>query len=216
MRYTILFLAAALLALAALAQGHAQEPPVQLSPVQLPGSGTGSISGRIVFQLHPFPSATFRLYVVPAETPQPFNASLAGGFSVNTDRQGNFIRDGLKEGDYYVIQGRSLVELAVTLPDSVRWVTAGVEITRPALRVTLADGQALSGIEIVIRSIVPIPIIDDFRQPLSPPAAIAPATGAGPGGADDTVGRIVAGLAMAAALLLAGGVALWGLGSHTR
>ena len=217
MRYTILFLAAALFVLVSLAQGHAQEPPVQLSPVQLPGSGTGSISGRIVFQLHPFPSATFRLFVVPVEAPQPFGSSLAGGFSVNTDRQGNFTRDGLKEGAYYVIPGRSLVELAVTLPDSVLWVTAGVETTRPALRVSLADGQAVTGIEIVARGLQVIPAVDDFGQPLSPPAGLSPpATGASPSGADSITGRVavgLAGLAGAAALLLAGGVGLRRQGS---
>ena len=226
MRYTILFLAAALLALAALAQGHAQEPPIQLSPpvqptvqhpvpIRLPGSGTGSISGRIVFQGHPFPSEQFQVYVIPVEILQPFDLGVLGFHGVSTDRQGNFTASGLKEGDYYVFPERSL-ELAVALPDSVRWVTGRVESRRPALRVSLADGQAVTGIEIVVRGIQVIPVIDDFGRPLSPPVAIAPVTGTGPGGGDRTVGYIAAGLAGLAALLLAGGAALRVRGSRSR
>ena len=121
--------------------------------------------------------------------------------------------------------------------EHVSIILDGVQFIQHAVRVTVANGQAVTGIEIVIRAPDPAspgpvgrPSSDggatggDCPQQLSPPAQLSPpgglslpndlrficlpSTGTGPGVADGATGRIAAGLAVAAALLLAGGVAL--------
>ena len=96
-----------------------------------------------------------------------------------------------------------------------------------AVRVNVANGDGVAGIELIIRVPEFFAFLDcagEVLQPLPPPAQLspsnglvpesdigiicAPTTGAGPSGADGATDRIAAGLAVAAALLLAGGVAL--------
>lgn len=93
---------------------------------------------------------------------------------------------------------------------------------RLAVRVTVANGQAITGVEMVV--LLPEPTPTPTPGPpvqlsppghLSPPGGLsvvsviaAPASGAGPDRANGTAGRIVVGLAAAVPLLLASGAAL--------
>ena len=205
-RLTTVIIAAALLGAAALSVAHAQEP-------------TGSISGRIVIAGQPPVPYDDVFSVVAADTPQPIpNHQLE---LVQFDDQGNFTVSGLGDGDYLLVLPPwwgfvdGVVE-EVLLASPVAEIT----LTLSAIRVTVANGQALVGIQIVVRPAEPPPVAND-TLPLSPPGQLsppsplspalslgAPTTGAGPGGADGATGRIAEGLAVAAALLLAGGVAL--------
>lgn len=224
-RLTIVILAAAVLSLTALAAAHAQEP-------------TGSISGRIVF-VGPQPefvvgsALPYVLILLPGDLAQPFDA-IANFSLIHADAEGNFSLTGLVDGDYFIspVEGR-LLETSTPAPESVRIISGGVQSTLLAVRVTVANGAAVTGIEIVIRLPEPVPPGpgrevgvggSDCPLPLSPPAQLsppsglsppndvpflcAPATGAGPGRVGDTAVYIAFAVAGLAALLLAGGVAL--------
>ncbi len=112
------------------------------------------------------------------------------------------------------------------LPENVTFVSVNPRVAF-AVRVNVANGDAVTGIEIVIRIPEFFAFLDcagEVLQPLPPPAELSPpnglaplndiaiicppTTGAGADGADGATGRIAMGLAVAAALLLAGGVAL--------
>ena len=206
-RLTIVILAAALLGAAALSVAHAQEP-------------TGSISARVVIEGQPPVPYDDVFSVVSADTPQPmFSEQLV---LVQFDDQGNFTVSGLGDGDYLLVLPPwwSFVdavteEVLIAPPDGT-----DITLALSAIRVTVANGQAVVGIQIVVRPAEPPPVVFD-SPPLSPPGQLSPAlslgaptTGAGPGGADGATGRIVAWLAVAATLLLAGGVALRARGSR--
>ena len=199
---------------------------IEIAIVRPPGSatGTGSISGRIVFVGSPdgvgFSSAFF---LFPPGTPQPFDfrdfAFLFDHFFF-ADAEGNFFFPALAAGDFFLVPVGDL-EDATPPPETVATITDSGPGTERAVRVTVGEGEDVTGIEIVIRIPEPQPAIpgEDCPQPLSPPNGLsppndlpfvcAPTSGAGPGGAvNGAAGRIAAGLAVAAALLLAGGVAL--------
>ena len=201
---------------------------VEIVIVRPPGSatGTGSISGRIVFVGSPPDSASFAgaFWLFPPGTPRPFDFRspfillFAQLFSI--DAEGNFFFPYLAAGDYFLVPIGDLEDATLPL-ETVATITDSGPSTERAVRVTVGEGQAVTGIELVIRIPEPQPVIprEDCAQPLSPPNGLSPpsdlpficppTTGAGPGGADGATGRIAEGLAVAAALLLAGGLALW-------
>jgi hypothetical protein len=231
MRATIVILAAALLGVAALTTAHAQEPTA--TPEH-----TGSISGRIVFEgFQPDFGASgtlaYVLILLPGDLAQPIDAISNFSLSV-ADAEGNFSFTGLVDGDYFIspAEGR-LLETSTPAPESVSIINWDVQSTLLAVRVTVANGAAVTGIEIIIRLPEPVPsgpdvgvTGSDCPQPLSPPNGLsppsglsppggispvcAPATGTGPGptAAERTGAYIALAFAGLAALLLAGGVAL--------
>ena len=209
-RLTIVIIAAALLGLAALSVAYAHEKPDQLSPpaqlptpTPLPPPGLpGSISGHIVFVEFPGARLFDGVSVVSADVPQPIPLSLLQNFGV--DDQNNFVVTGLEGGDYFLLVGLTfepvepepeevLFEPPAGLPDFLE------PLRLSAIRVTLPDGGAVTGLEIVVTRVDPV---------------FGPTTGAGPSGANDASAYMAAGLAGLAVLLVAGGVALWGRGSR--
>ena len=231
MRIAVFLLAlgisASLLPAVAHAQPPAQlSPPNQLSPPAEPA--TGSISGRIVFvgpqpecEVDEFNFACL-VYLLPANLSQPFDAmanlDLVLDHLIQADAEGNFSFTGLEDGEYLVLSLSGSIEDGIPSPEIVVFSASGT--THLAVRVSVANGQSVTGIELVVRELEPQPVIpgEDCPQPLSPPNGLslpsdlpficAPTTGTGPGGADDTTGRIAVVLAALATLLLAGGVAL--------
>ncbi len=149
-RLTIVMLAAALLGVAALSVAHAQEPPAQLSPPAEPA--TGSISGRVVCA-RPCRQALVRLSViaVPTDTPQPFDRAVRRENSDVLDIDDSFFFSGLADGDYFVFALPLPYEPLIPLPETVSVLdTRGDVQTVPALHVTVASGQAVTGVEIAI------------------------------------------------------------------
>ena len=164
--------------------------PTPLPPPGLPGS----ISGHIT--LEGFPGFRFSegASVVSADVPQPIPIDLLQDFGV--DGQNNFVVTGLEGGEYFLLVGGALFELVDPPGEDVDLLISedlGV-FTALGLRITLPDGGAVTGLEIVIA-----------RRDSN---LGGPSTGAGPGGAGGATGRIAAGLAVPATLLLVGGVAL--------
>ena len=235
-RLTIVIIAAALLGAAALSVAHAQppaqlSPPGQLSPPAEP-SPTGSISGRIVFVGgHPrFREGGlnfwYAVFLLPADLSRPLDSYADVEFIFNhlvvADAEGYFSITGLADGEYFVL---ALARLDAATPSHETVVIVGAS-DRLGVRVTVADGNAVTGIELVVRvgqSPSPDPAVPgsdggvtgEDGPPLSPPSQLSPAlslsapdAGAGPSRTNGTTGRVAAGLAVAATLLLAGGVAL--------
>ena len=220
-RLAIVIIAALLLGAAALSVAHAQEP-------------TGSISGHIVFVgpqpefvEGPFNLAYF-VYLVPTNVDQPIdilaNMDLILEHLVQADAEGNFSFTGLADGEYFILSLQGNIEDGTPSLEHVSIISEDVLSTHHAVLVTVANGQAVTGIEFVVRAPEPAAPTPTPGPPaqlsppnqLSPPAQLSPAlslggpvTGAGPAVADGATGRIAAGLAVAAALLLAGGLALW-------
>ena len=168
--------------------------PTPLPPPGLPGS----ISGHITIE--GFPEALFSesVGVVPSDVPQPISRGLPQYFSV--DAQNNFVVTGLEGDEYFLlIGGGPLYDLVEPPGEDVLFIPpegigpADGTFRVPGLRITLPDGGAVTGLEIIVT-----------RAGLLG----GPITGAGPSVADGATGRIAAGLAVVAALLLAGGVAL--------
>lgn len=163
--------------------------PTPLPPPGLPGS----ISGHIT--LEGFPGFRFSegASVVSADVPQPIPLDLLQDFGV--DDQNNFVVTGLEGGEYFLLVGGALFELVDPPGEDVDLlISEGLVFTTLGLRITLPDGGAVTGLEIVI---------DRRDSTLG-----GPTTGAGPSGANGVTDRIAAGLAVAAALLLVAGVAL--------
>ncbi len=169
--------------------------PTPLPPPGLPGS----ISGHITVE--ELPEAPFNepVSVVPVDVPQPIPRDQLQYF--NVDLQNNFVVTGLEGGEYFLLFGGGpLYDLVEPPGEDVLVQRSGDEIfTVPGLRINLPDGGAVTGLEIIVT-----------RAGL----VGGPSTGAGPGGADGATGRIAVGLAVAAALLLAAGVALRVRGSR--
>lgn len=189
MRIAILLLVLpAALPLLATAQG--QEP-------------TGSISGRIVFEGQP-PAVFPRILVIPADAPQPFPFDPSAEKFVSTDEQGYFAIFGLADGDYFLITS-FLYDFVTPSPETVDVLAGSVVFSSPALRVTIANGQAVTGIEIVIRRRTPL-----LRPPdaLSPSSGL-PETGAGDNRSENTVWNVGLAVTALAGLALAGGAGLW-------
>ena len=198
-RLTIVIIAAALLGAAALSIAHAQ-PPAQLSPPAEPA--TGSISGHITIEGLPETPYFEAVHVVSADVPQPISLGLLQTFGV--DDQNNFVVTGLRGGDYFLLVGigREIVEpqsevVLFPIPEGIG--PAGGTLSWPAIRVTVPEGGAVTGLEIIVTR------VDTLG---------GPSTGTGPGGADGATRRIAAGVAVAAALLLACGMALRARGSR--
>ena len=181
--------------------------------------GTGSISGRILVEGQPRVPYRQLFGIISADKTQSMYLGDIRG--IGLDEQGNFTVSDLADGDYFLILCLPW-EFAEPPGQPVPFVGPGGLRTLSGVPVTLVDGQAITDLEIVVRPLEPMPsCLENVEVPsstaqLSPPGGLsvvitlaAPATGAGPGGgADGTVGRIAAGLAVAAAVLLAGGVAL--------
>ena len=247
------FLLALVASASLLAVAHAQEPtatpniddcqalppPSQLSPPNqllppagLPVTGTGSISGQIVvqgppvtqFELETGVAFVFAFFLIPADTPQPMDFRVLLDHGINPDVEGNFIVSNLADGDYLIVS-LGLAEVVTPLPEIICVVgPSNLIAALPALRVIVANGQPVTGIEIVVRRLEPISFcIEDVLQ-LPPPSGLSPpndvpflcppttGTGPGPTAAERTGAYIGLGVAGLAALLLAGGVALraWG------
>ena len=216
------------------AVAHAQ-PPAQLSPPAEPA--TGSISGHIVV-VGVQPECVVSdinffcaLFLLPANINQPTDLSAYSDFIVRhislPAADVNFSFSGLAGGEYFIFSWEGTVE-GGTLPlenVSIANGTGASSYTRPALRVTVANGQAVTGIEVVVRApeyAASRPMGpgsdggvtgEDCPQPLSPPNGLSPpsdlpfvcppTTGAAPGGAAGAPARITAGLAVGAATRVA-------------
>ena len=193
-RLTIVIIAAVLLGAAALSVASAQE-------------GTGSISGRIIVEGDTGQDLRSiilsHVAVIRAAAQQPLDTFLLfdvpSGYHVEADDEGNFTFAPLADGEYFLMVlppdfGLPGFKPVVPLPEQVSVLTQEGVVASSALRVKINKGEAVTGFEIIVRpAVVPLTL---------------PLTGAGPGGANGATGRIAAGLAVAAALLLAGGVAL--------
>ncbi|MCH7811805.1 MAG: hypothetical protein IH958_04165 [Chloroflexi bacterium] len=215
MRITSIALAAALLGAAALAGVHAQEP-------------TGSISGRIVFVGEqpvyiPFDlNVPFLMFVIPADIEQPLDFNVRVIFLLDhvvaADEDGNFTATGLEDGDYFIIPTGTL-ENSRPPPETIAVDEGEGPTTRLVVRVTVAAGQAVSGVELFVVAAASSPEPDgDGCRNLSPPNGLSPFAGICPpttgGGGTTTsaggaalayLGLAVAGLAVA---MFAGGLAL--------
>ena len=173
--------------------------PTPLPPPGLPGS----ISGHIVFDVLLGSALLDGVSVVSADVPQPIPIGLLQNFPV--DGQNNFVVTGLEGGEYFLLVGPTFKpvepapeEVLFLLPPEAAIPKTLGPLPLPAIRVTLPAGGAVTGLEISVT------LVDDL--------VFGPSSGAGPGGANDMSGRIMVGLAVVAALLLAGGVALRTLG----
>jgi hypothetical protein len=165
--------------------------------------------------------------VVPAEDlhqPLDFNRDMEFLVShlVSADESGNFSVSGLEDGDYIIISTQ-IIEGGTPPPESIAVIETldGTVLTRRVVRVTVTNGEAVTGVEIIVRWVQrpPAPQLSPPMQ-VSPPSQIspgggpslvtAPITGTGPGPTAAERTGAYAGLAFAglAALLLAGGVAL--------
>ena len=253
-RLTIVITAAALLGAATLLSvAHAQEPtgqpnidecqaltpPSQLSPpAGLPATGTGSISGQIVVQGPPVTQIeletgaafVFAFFVIPADTPQPMDFRVLLDHGIYPDVEGNFTVSNLADGDYLIVS-LGVAEVVTPLPEIVCVVGPSNQIGGlPALRVIVANGQPVTGIEIVVRRPEPVPYCTDDDLPLppsdqlSPPSdvspqcvpdartgpVLAPVAGTGPAHPGGEAPYIAAGLAGLVALVaMGGGAYLW-------
>ena len=252
-RLTIIVIAAALVCAAALLSvAHAQEatgqpnidecqalpPPTQLSPpAGLPATGTGSISGQIVVlgppvtqsELETGAAFVFAFFLISADTPQPMDYRVLLDHGINPDVEGNFTVSDLADGDYLIVS-LELAEVVTPLPEIVCVVGPSNLIGGlPALRVIVANGQPVTGIEIVVRRMEPVSFcIGDVPQlspslQLSPPSdvpplcvpdastgpVLPPVAGTGPVHPDGEALYIAAGLAGLLMLVLAGGAYLW-------
>ncbi len=189
-----------------LAQTPVTPPEATTTPEPMPTQPTGSISGRIVVRDDAGGRLPAQILVMPATLPQPVPYGEWRLYLMSTDGEGNFSATGLVDGDYFIVIGpRDLSATAslrdrVTLEDPQR----GDTFTLPALRVTVANGESVTGIEIVLVFPTPSLVIDDFGEA---PAAGLPRTGVG-GDTSGSVGAYLgAGVAAAAVLVLASGVA---------
>ena len=252
-RLTIVIIAAALLGAAALLSvAHAQEatgqpiiaecqalsPPSQLSPpAGLPATGTGSISGQIVVLGPPVTQIeleigvvfVYAFFVIPADTPQPIDIVVLLDHGIDPDVEGNFTVSNLSDGDYLIVW-LGVAEVVTPLPEIVCVVSHSNQIGGlPALRVIVANGQPVTGIEIVVRRPEPVPYCTDDDLPLSPPdqlsppsdvspqcvpdartgPVLAPVAGTGPAHPGSEAPYIAAGLAGLVALVLTGGAYRW-------
>ena len=127
------------------------------------------------------------------------------GYEVEADDEGNFTFAPLADGEYFLMVlppdfGLPGFEPVIPLPEQVSVLTQEGVVASSALRVKINKGDAVTGFEIIVRPVV-VPIA-------------LPSSGAGPTPANDTFGHIASGLAVAAALLLAGGAALRARGSR--
>ncbi len=205
---TVAVVAYALLAGPAQAQTPATTPEATTTPEPIPTFTfpTGSISGRIVVQGQPERTQGFSLLVVPTSAPQPLDNFGIFKFTVSTDASGNFTAYELRNGEYLIVPQVQGASILTSLPDSVTYQNPETDeiSSMPAFRVTVANGEAVTGIEIVVVFPTPQPIIDDFGEA---PAAGLPRTGVG-GDTSGSVGAYLgAGVAAAAVLVLASGVA---------
>ena len=188
------------------AVAHA-EPPAQLSPpsqlsppAEPPPAGTGSISGRIVL-VGEQPACVVGndnfvcvLFLLPANLNQPIDLRANNDFILDhiTPLGGDvdFSFTGLADGEYFILSLDRAMEDSTPSSEHVSIILDGVQFIQHAVRVTVANGQAVTGIEIVIRAPDPAspgpvgrPSSDggatggDCPQQLSPPAQLSPPGG---------------------------------------
>jgi hypothetical protein len=178
---------------------------------------TGSISGRVFDETRPNWSFSYPVWVMPAGVPMPLKGTLEMiQYTVISDTSGNFTAGGLADGDYLIgIGNRSGIERILTpMPETFSFtgVLDSQLYTVPAMRVTIANGEALEGIDILIR-LVPIQQLPD-GQPTATPTATAtapqvtdlPSTGQGayPGSRETRFLFTAAMLAAVGSVVLAG------------
>lgn len=178
-------------------------PPGPLSP---PAGPTGSISGRVF--VNGVPAAGFGSFpYVPGDTPEPIvlDDVVIDEFA-HVDEQGTFAISGLADGEYLLLLGSkergrtvtaSLPVETVQVIVPTRQAPGGEEQTWFAIRVTVAGGQAVTGIE--------INIFEPTPSPLSAPGL--PATGAADGReeGDRALAYLATALAGAVLLVVVGG-----------
>lgn len=183
-------------------------PKTGVTPQPTATLPAGSISGHVMFI---GPPQRERIWLVPSDTPQPIQ--WLGEFptrSADIDSQGNFTFSGVPDGDYLLFPESSHLRPEVSISGNypvasvTRILSGGRPVIGTAFRVTVAGGQAVTGVEITIT--VPTPQLP--HGGLSGPSGL-PTTGA-EGSHDESIGYItvVVTASVVALLALAGGVAL--------
>ncbi len=158
-----------------------------------------TISGRILVEGQPRVPYQQLFGVIPAEDAQPIPHGHI--WPITVDGQGNFTMLGLPDGDYYLVLCIAY-EFAEPPGVDVFYMGPGGVRALSGVPLTIVEGEAHRGLEIVVSSIKKDAFCLDYVE------VWLPAAGAGPSGADGVTGRVAVGLGVAAALLLAGGVAL--------
>jgi hypothetical protein len=175
-----------------------------------------SISGIIVSEGRP-DLLPMSFLVVPAGTVQPIPYPDSLAYAHDTDMEGNFTVSGLADGEYLIAVGVLGEDFTTTLTDSVTLTDPAQPgpYSFPALRVTVTNGQAVTGVVITLVFGTP-ELPAQTPQPtsaLSPVAELpAAGSGGGPGDTSGYIGTAVAGLAL---LAFAGGV-VWRMRAARR
>jgi hypothetical protein len=213
LKITVASLAVVLAALGSTAGVGAQVPEGQTPTVTqepVPTIPPGSISGRVIVEGPPGVGPR-DIIVMPTDTPQPIPYAEFRLHTYHTDDAGYFSVTGLADDEYFLIIGTRGGGYTTNLTESVSLTGTGIDpepFSLPALRVTITNGEAVTGIVITFVYPTPGPIIDDFGTPgpLSPVAGL-PATGTAGGGGNDPATYISVAVAGLALLALIGGVA---------
>jgi hypothetical protein len=173
--------------------------------------GLGSISGRVIATQEGRPVDLFgnSLFVAPAGIPQPYVGGSIADSLTPLDRNGNFHEAGLPAGDYYIFPDRALAGRGTFegLPDTVTIRFSELEPveTFPALRVSLAAGEDLTGIQIFLE--IPAQCFGELC-PLSFPLSPVRSPDSGSGSDSGDAAYLGAAIAGAAVVLLGGGIAM--------
>ncbi|MCH7811804.1 MAG: hypothetical protein IH958_04160 [Chloroflexi bacterium] len=182
-------------------------PKAPPTPTPTPAP-TGSISGRLSVEgdsgMDLRNVILSHLALIRVEAQQPFDPfllfDLPTGYHVEADDEGNFTFASVADGEYFLMVlppdfGLPGFEPVNPLPEQVTVLTQKGVVDSSALRVTINMGEAVTGIEIVVRPVI---------EPITPPS-----NGTGPVSRPDTLIAYavlaVAGLAVA---MFAGGLAL--------
>ena len=204
MRNASVAIAAGLLALAFYGSANSQTP-------------TGSISGRVVVEGAPNIVQSFQLLVVPVGLPQPVRTPKAFQYVVSTDTDGTFTAYELADGQYLValFPGREGLEFVTPMPEALQLDLSRLRslsppegqdqatlLSLPARRVRVSNGEAVTGVEIVIR-LPPVPFV-----PGPGGAPVLPESGTGVSSAKGFVSYVALGVGALAVLSVAGGLGL--------
>jgi hypothetical protein len=172
---TILLVLTSALAFASTTRAQTPTPTETVQPA--PTIPTGSIAGRIIVEGQPG-LLPMSIMIVPADLPQPITYGVAYHYFDSTDFSGNFSATALADGEYLIVVGTRGDTFSSDLTESVTLMDVDT-FTLPALRVTVANGEAVTDIVITLVYPTPAPAVDGFGELLEPSVTALPVTGTG-------------------------------------
>jgi hypothetical protein len=172
-------------------------------------SGTASISGSFVHEDGSAVSPSeVDVLAVPASLPQPIGIEeliQLPSFQEDVNDDGTFLISGLSAGDYLIVPF-AFQAILTPLPETVSFELPTGSFTKGALPVSVLDGEAVAGVAFVVAAEPPPLSSPGFPTAADGDEVLPPSAGSRSGA--DSAGYLGIGIALLAAALLGGGIAM--------